>query len=204
MWRSRSTTRSPNSSCPRASPTVEGEQALAFVRTRKSFGNSGDLDRIKVQQQFLGSLMRKMASSDTLTSPSKLLNLAEAATKALTVDQAIGRVSTLKDVALELKKVPTKNISFTTVPVVDNPAETVKATVVVDKSKAPQVFDMIENDVSLTEVKQQEKKEKDAQSTPGSRAPSPRPPRCGCGSRTAVPSPAVRRRRSSTSRSRRA
>ena len=47
---------------PAGEPQVEGEQALAFVRTRHSFGNQGDLDRIKVQQQFLGSLMRKMKS----------------------------------------------------------------------------------------------------------------------------------------------
>ncbi|KOU63010.1 LytR family transcriptional regulator [Streptomyces sp. MMG1533] len=144
---------------PKGESKVEGEQALAFLRTRKSFGNSGDLDRIKVQQQFLGSLMRKMASGDTLTSPTKLLKLAEAATSALTVDSAIGKVDTLKDMALELKKVPTKNITFTTIPVVDNPAETVKVTVVVDKTRAPQVFDMIQNDISFTEVKAQERKE---------------------------------------------
>ncbi|WP_328871825.1 LCP family protein [Streptomyces sp. NBC_00287] len=146
---------------PEGESTVEGEEALAFLRTRKSFGNSGDLDRIKAQQQFLGSLMRKMSSSDTLTSPTKLLKLAEAATEALTVDKAIGKVGTLKDLALELKKVPTKNITFTTVPVKDNPAEVVKATVVVNET-APQVFDMIKNDVSFTEVKAQEKKEKAA------------------------------------------
>ncbi|MFD3307552.1 LCP family protein [Streptomyces sp. NPDC058656] len=147
---------------PAGTSKVEGEQALAFVRTRHSFGNQGDLDRIKVQQQFLGSLMRKMASSDTLTNPSKLLKLAEAATKALTVDTGIGKVSTLKDVALELKKVPPKNITFTTVPVRDNPAETVKATVVVDDSRAPQVFQMIKSDTSFTAVKQKEAKEKAA------------------------------------------
>ncbi|MFJ2259807.1 LCP family protein [Streptomyces sp. NPDC087844] len=147
---------------PAGTSTVEGEQALAFVRTRHSFGNQGDLDRIKVQQQFLGSLMRKMASGNTLTNPSKLLKLAEAATKALTVDTGIGKVSTLKDVALELKKVPPKNITFTTVPVVDNPAETVKATVVVNDAKAPQIFSMIKDDVSFTEVKQEKKKEKAA------------------------------------------
>ncbi|MEU0584765.1 LCP family protein [Streptomyces sp. NPDC006132] len=159
---------------PEGESTVEGEQALAFVRTRKSFGNSGDLDRIKVQQQFLGSLMRKMSSGDTLTSPSKLLKLAEAATKALTVDKAIGNVGTLKDIALELKKVPTKNITFTTVPVKDNPAETVKATVVLNESKAPQVFEMIKNDVSFTEVKKQQKKEKDAEAArlKGTKAPA--------------------------------
>ncbi|ANS65674.1 secreted protein [Streptomyces lincolnensis] len=144
---------------PAGESTVEGERALAFLRTRKSFGNSGDLDRIKVQQQFLGSLMRKMSSSDTLTNPKKLLNLAEAATKALTVDSAIGDVGTLKDVALELKKVPPKNITFMTIPVKDNPAETIKATVVVNEDQAPQVFEMIQNDISFTEVKAQEKKE---------------------------------------------
>ncbi|MFD8200056.1 LCP family protein [Streptomyces sp. NPDC059701] len=144
---------------PAGESKVEGEQALAFVRTRHAFGNEGDLDRIKVQQQFLGSLMRKMASSDTLTSPTKLVKLAEAATKALTVDKPIGNVGTLKDIALELKKVPTKNITFATVPVKDNPAEEIKATVVVDEAKAPQVFGMIRNDISFTEVKQQQKQE---------------------------------------------
>ncbi|MEZ7006437.1 LCP family protein [Streptomyces sp. AD55] len=143
---------------PAGTSTVAGEDALAFVRTRHAFGNEGDLDRIKVQQQFLGSLMRKMASGDTLTSPTKLVKLAEAATDALTVDAAIGDVGTLKDVALELKKVPTKNITFATVPVDDNPAEKVKATVVM-KPEAAQVFDMIINDISFTEVKKQEKKE---------------------------------------------
>jgi cyanate lyase len=139
---------------------VEGEQALAFVRTRHAFGNRGDLDRIKVQQQFLGSLMRKMTSGDTLTSPAKLLKLADAATSALTVDKAIGKVGTLKDIALELKKVPTKNITFMTIPVKDNPAEPKPVTVVINELRAPQVIDAINNDVSFTEVKAQEKKEK--------------------------------------------
>ncbi|UIX33654.1 LCP family protein [Streptomyces sp. GQFP] len=143
---------------PAGKSTVEGEQALAFVRTRHSFGNQGDLDRIKVQQQFLSSLMRKMASSDTLTNPAKLLKIANAATKALTVDTGLGKVSTLKDVALELKKVPTKNITFMTVPVIDTPGEAVRATVTVGPT-AQSVFDAISNDVSFTAVKQQKAKE---------------------------------------------
>ncbi|MET7692034.1 LCP family protein [Streptomyces sp. NPDC005483] len=142
--------------------TIEGEEALAFVRTRHSFGQKGDLDRIKVQQQFMSSLMRKMTSGDTLTSPTKLIKLANAATKALTVDQGIGKASTLKDLALELKKVPMKNITFTTVPVKDNPAEVVKATVVPLEPNASQVFNMIKSDTSFTAVKAKEKKEKSA------------------------------------------
>ncbi|MFI9602582.1 LCP family protein [Streptomyces sp. NPDC052043] len=142
--------------------TIEGEDALAFVRTRHAWGNQGDLDRIKVQQQFLSSLMRKMASGDTLTDPTKLYDLADAATKALTVDTGIGKVSTLKDVALELKKVPTKNITFLTVPVLDNPAEKVRATVIVNQNTAPEIFDAINNDVSFTAVKKKQKADKSA------------------------------------------
>ncbi|MCN9244114.1 LCP family protein [Streptomyces sp. RY43-2] len=151
--------------------TVEGEQALAFVRTRHSFGNQGDLDRIKAQQQFLGSLARKMTSSDTLTNPVKLMDLAEAATKALTVDKGIGDGNTLKDVALELKKVPPKNITFVTVPVLDNPADgPVKKTVIVNKAKAPAVFDAINGDVSFTEVAKKKKaKKKEAESAAAAR-----------------------------------
>ncbi|WP_328723977.1 LCP family protein [Streptomyces sp. NBC_00247] len=139
--------------------TIQGEQALAFLRTRHSFGNRGDLDRIAVQQQFLGSLMRKMSSGDTLTSPTKLVKLAEATTNALTVDTGIGKPSTLKDMALELKKVPPKNISFTTVPVLDNPEEHPPVTVILNQAAAPPVFQAVADDVSFTEVKQKKKEE---------------------------------------------
>ncbi|MGR6970809.1 LCP family protein [Streptomyces cynarae] len=158
---------------PAGPSKIEGEQALAFVRTRHAWGNQGDLDRIKVQQQFMASLMRKMASSDTLTNPSKLLDLAEVATKALTVDTGLHKVSTLKDVALELKKVPTKNITFLTVPVRDNPADgPVHKTVIVDPDTAPQVFNAIKNDVSFTTVKKKQQAAKTPANDPlkGSRS----------------------------------
>ncbi|MBC2908291.1 LCP family protein [Streptomyces cupreus] len=142
--------------------TIEGEQALAFLRTRHSVGLGGDLSRIGLQQQFLSSLMRKLKSNDTLTSPTKMVKLAEAGTEALTVDSQLDSIGKLKDLGLELGKLNTKNLTFTTVPVIDNPAETVKSTVVVNESTAPEVFDMIKNDVSFTEVKAQKKKEKAA------------------------------------------
>ncbi|WP_405912404.1 LCP family protein [Streptomyces sp. NBC_00963] len=142
---------------PAGTSKVEGEQALAFVRTRHSFGNQGDLDRIKVQQQFLGSLIRKMTSGDTLTSPSKLYSLANAATKALTVDSGIGSIDRLKSLALDLKSVNPKNVTFTTLPVLDNPAEKVHATVVVNHAQADPLFSMMRDDVSLTEVKKEKK-----------------------------------------------
>ncbi|MFG2574339.1 LCP family protein [Streptomyces sp. NPDC048481] len=141
---------------------IQGEQALAFVRTRHSVGFGGDLSRIQIQQQFLSALMRKLKSNDTLTSPTKMIKLAEAGTKALTVDSQLDSINKLKDLGMELGKLDIKNLTFTTVPVVDNPAEKVKATVVLDDSAAPTVFQMIRDDVSFTAVKQQAAASKNA------------------------------------------
>ncbi|MER5360222.1 LCP family protein [Streptomyces sp. NPDC002785] len=148
---------------PEGEHKIQGEDALAFVRTRHSFGNESDLDRIKVQQQFIASMIRQMQSDDTLTSPTKLFKLADAATRALTVDPGIGSGKKLMALAQELSKVDTKNITFTTVPVKDNPAEKVKATVVLDTAKADPLFAMMREDTSLTEVKAQKKAAKSKQ-----------------------------------------
>ncbi|MET9873021.1 LCP family protein [Actinacidiphila glaucinigra] len=133
---------------------VQGEQALAFVRTRHSLKNGSDLDRIDLQKQFLGSMIRQMKSGDTLTDPTKLFKLANAATKSLTVDTGIGGVAKLTDLAKDLSRVDPEHITFTTLPVKDNPAEgTRHATVVVDETKAPALFKAIKSDVSLTKAK---------------------------------------------------
>ncbi|MBC9716680.1 LCP family protein [Streptomyces sp. TRM66268-LWL] len=137
---------------PKGDSTVEGDDALAFVRTRHAVGFGSDLDRIKLQQQFLSSLMRKMKSK--MTDPGAMLDLAEAATKALTVDETLSDVFKLRDLGTELGKVNLKNISFTTVPVVDN---TDGATVLVNEPKAKPLFAAIKGDVSLTATKQKKK-----------------------------------------------
>lgn len=136
---------------------IEGEEALAYVRTRHSVGFGGDLSRIELQQQFLSSLMRKLKSNDTLTSPSKMLDLAEAGTKALTVDSGLDDISRLQALGGELGKTDLGNITFATTPVYDNDDQ---ATVLLDKPKAAPLFSMLREDVSLTAVKKKEKKEK--------------------------------------------
>ncbi|QEV18436.1 LCP family protein [Streptomyces alboniger] len=142
--------------------TIEGEKALAFVRTRHTVGNGGDLSRIALQQQFLSALMRKLKSSDTLTNPTKMFSLAEAGTKALTVDSTIGDIMKLRDLGMELGKLDMKNLSFATLPVKDNPAEKTPITVVPDPPKADPLFAMLRADQSLTEVKKKQKREKAA------------------------------------------
>ncbi|MFI9123972.1 LCP family protein [Streptomyces bikiniensis] len=151
-------------SLPAGEHRIQGEQALAFLRNRHGLGNESDLDRIKMQQQFLASMLRQL-KEDTLGSPTQLLSVANAATEALTVDKGIGSALKLTSLAKEIGKVDLKNISFMTVPVVDNPDEppNKRATVVLDSTKAPQVFEMIRGDVSFTEVKKKEQDAKNAQ-----------------------------------------
>lgn len=139
---------------PAGKHKVKGEEALAFVRTRKSVGFGSDLSRIELQQQFLSSMIREMKSSDTLTSPTKMWDLANAATKALTVDKGIGSIKKLQELGMEMSKVNPKNITFATVPVVDNDKRTA---VLLQEQKAEPLFAMIKNDVSLTEVEKKEK-----------------------------------------------
>ncbi|MFC7221038.1 LCP family protein [Streptomyces polyrhachis] len=144
---------------PQGENTVAGEDALAFVRTRHAVGFGSDLSRIELQQQFLGSLIRKMKSGDTLTNPKKLWKLANAATNSLTVDSGIKSIPSLMSLAKDLSKVPQKNITFLTLPVKDNPEEPegAKATVVIDEVKAAPVLKMMQSDVSFTEVKKKQK-----------------------------------------------
>ena len=57
---------------------MQGEQALAFLRTRHAFGDGGDRGRIKAQQGFLSSMVRKIKYEGTLTNVPRLYAIAEA------------------------------------------------------------------------------------------------------------------------------
>ncbi|MBB5939093.1 LCP family protein [Streptomyces zagrosensis] len=148
---------------------IQGEEALAFVRTRHSVGFESDLDRIKLQQQFLSSMIREMKAGGTFGSPQKMWKLSNAATDALTVDTGIGSVKKLMALGKDLSKVNIKNITFATVPVLDN---TDNVTVLLNKPQAEPLFSMVQQDVSLTEVKKNEKaaKVKEAARLKGTKA----------------------------------
>ncbi|MFH9617339.1 LCP family protein [Streptomyces pratensis] len=147
---------------PAGESRIGGEDALSFLRNRHGLKNESDLDRIEMQQKFVASMMRQL-KEDTLSSPMKMLDVAEAATKALTVDRGIGSAAKLVTLAKELGKIDLKNITLMTLPVVDNPDEPTPVTVVPHPVEAPKVFSMLQNDVSFTEVKKDQKAAEDKQ-----------------------------------------
>ncbi|WP_326667742.1 LCP family protein [Streptomyces canus] len=69
--------------------TLNGDQALAFVRTRYALAGS-DLDRTKNQQKFLNALANQVATPSTILNPFKLYPTMGAGLDSLIVDKDMG------------------------------------------------------------------------------------------------------------------
>jgi len=95
--------------------TLDGEQALGYVRTRYSLGDGSDIGRIKRQQAFMSSVAQKATASSLLLRPDKLLRFLDAATKSLTTDPDFG-VGEMREVAESIKGIGVNKIQFVTVP----------------------------------------------------------------------------------------
>ncbi|APY91023.1 LytR family transcriptional regulator [Streptomyces alfalfae] len=96
--------------------TLDGEQALGFVRARKSVGGGSDTDRMDRQQEFLGALVKKVRSNDVLLNPGKLYPVLDAATSSLTTDPALASLRGLYELVRGMRDIPTERVQFLTVP----------------------------------------------------------------------------------------
>ncbi len=92
--------------------TVSGSDGLSFVRQRHDLP-AGDLDRIVRQQAFMSQLVKKTLSAGTLTDPTKLTALVDAARRSFVIDENWDFV----DFALKLKDISGGNVRFETIPV---------------------------------------------------------------------------------------
>ncbi|KMS79859.1 MULTISPECIES: LCP family protein [Streptomyces] len=101
---------------PAGKVTLDGEQALGFVRARKSLGNGSDTERMERQQRFLGALVSKVRSDDVLLNPVKLYPVLDAATSSLTTDPELASLRGLYQLVRGLREIPTERVQFLTVP----------------------------------------------------------------------------------------
>lgn len=101
---------------PAGRQTLHGEQALGFVRARKSLGNGSDTERMDRQQQFLGALVSKVQSNGVLLNPTRLYPVLDAATKSITTDPGLDSLRDLYDLARSMRAIPTEKVRFLTVP----------------------------------------------------------------------------------------
>ncbi|WP_438483753.1 LCP family protein [Streptomyces sp. S186] len=93
---------------------VSGRKALEYVRIRHGIGDGSDMGRIKRQQAFVSSLIKKIKSEGI--NPSTLLPLANAATQSMTVDPGLGSANKLIAFVMSIKDIDLHNTKFVTVP----------------------------------------------------------------------------------------
>ncbi|GAA3816623.1 LCP family protein [Streptomyces coacervatus] len=126
---------------------LDGEQALGLVRTRHGVGDGSDLGRIQLQQAFIKALVNQVKHIGVFTSPKRLYDLANTATKAVTTDSDLGSVNSLMGFANGLKSISSSQMHMVTMPVQYDPANPNR--VIVEKTKAQQVWTALRNDQQI-------------------------------------------------------
>ncbi|MEV0593452.1 LCP family protein [Nonomuraea cavernae] len=100
---------------PAGRQTLDGEEALGYVRARYSLGDGSDIGRIQRQQMFIASMVQKVMSGETLTNPARLIGFLDAGTRAVTTDPGL-TPGVMKDLAGSLQGLTAGQIRFITTP----------------------------------------------------------------------------------------
>ncbi|MEY4989332.1 MAG: hypothetical protein RI933_965 [Actinomycetota bacterium] len=96
--------------------SLQGKQALQYLRTRHGVGDGSDLSRISNQQTFLTSLVRKVKSEGVLTDPVRLYSLANAAARNMKLSESLTDLNVMVAIASALRNVDLDKITFLQVP----------------------------------------------------------------------------------------
>ncbi|MBN9150656.1 MAG: LCP family protein [Micrococcales bacterium] len=130
--------------------TLDGWEALAFLRTRHGVGDGSDLGRISNQQVFMSSLVRTMKSDGVLNDFGKLYNIATVASENLTVSNSLRNLNTMVSMAQVLKKLPLERVMFVQYPGVTGQGGVYSGKVAPVTSVANALFDRIRADQPFT------------------------------------------------------
>lgn len=124
--------------------TLDGEQSLAFVRTRYAFARS-DLDRTKNQQKFLAALASQTATPGTILNPFKLYPTMGAGLDTLIVDKDMSLWS-LGQMFFAMKGVTGGDGTSMNIPISGSRG----GNLVWDKTKVKQLVEQLKNDEKVT------------------------------------------------------
>ncbi|HEY5137381.1 MAG TPA: LCP family protein [Candidatus Nanopelagicales bacterium] len=133
---------------PAGRQTISGPQSLAYVRARY-VDPTADLGRMKRQQKFVASIVKKATSAGTILNPVKLNGFLSAVAGSITTDAGLGKDQLLA-LADRLKGTNPGNVAFTTVPLAAPRRVAGLGQVLVwDPTKAPQLFAAINHDTPI-------------------------------------------------------
>ncbi|MGW3657790.1 LCP family protein [Streptomyces sp. NPDC005151] len=123
--------------------TLDGQQALAFVRTRHAF--TSDLDRTKNQQKFLAALASQTATPSTILNPFKLYPTMGAGLDTLVVDKDMS-LWDLGQMFFAMKGVTGGDGTSMNMPI----SGSTRGNLVWDKAKVKQLVEQLNNDEKVT------------------------------------------------------
>jgi LCP family protein required for cell wall assembly len=133
---------------PAGRQTISGPQALAYVRARY-VDPTADLGRMKRQQKFVASIVKKATSAGTILNPVRLNAFLSAVAGSITADSGLGPDQMLA-LADRLKGTNPGNVAFTTVPLDGSKKIAGIGDVLLwDRAKAQQLFTAIEKDTPI-------------------------------------------------------
>jgi LCP family protein required for cell wall assembly len=126
--------------------TLQGREALAFLRTRYGVGDGSDLARISNQQVFLTSLLRKVKNEGVLNNPIYMYSLANAAARNMKLSDSMTDLGTMVALAGALRDVDLDKITFLQVPSRGGLSGSEAGRVEPIYDQAQLIFDRIAND----------------------------------------------------------
>jgi LCP family protein required for cell wall assembly len=133
---------------PAGRQTISGPQALAYVRARY-VDPTADLGRMKRQQKFVASIVKKATSAGTILNPVRLNAFLSAVAGSITADSGLG-TDQLLGLADRLKGTNPGSVAFTTVPLgAPKRVPGLGAVLVWDTAKSQQLFTAIRNDTPI-------------------------------------------------------
>ncbi|SOB82079.1 LCP family protein [Streptomyces sp. 1331.2] len=143
---------------------LDGQQALAFVRTRHGVGDGSDLGRIELQKQMVKSLLQQAGGAGLLTDPVELWSIGDTMTKSVTTDSALGSVNALVGLVQELRGIGPDQLSMVTLPVETAPSDPNR--VVAQQPQADQVWAALKADQAFPQTVVSAQPENPAQAAP--------------------------------------
>ncbi|MEU8797403.1 LCP family protein [Spirillospora sp. NPDC048819] len=106
---------------PAGTQSLDGTQALAYVRSRYGLGDGSDLNRIGRQQKFMAALVRE-AEKEQRTNPVRFARFLAAAAGSVRTEPRLD-IGTLEALASSFAKTGPGDVEFSTVPVHPAPAD---------------------------------------------------------------------------------
>ena len=130
--------------------TLEGGQALAFLRTRKGVGDGSDLSRISSQQVYMAALVRTLQQDGVLNSVERLYGIARVAADTMVLSTSLGSLDVMVAMARALRGIPNENILFIQYPVLDADPELYPGRVIPNEVLATEVVERLQVDEAFT------------------------------------------------------